>query len=72
MLAGRHDIITRLTRNEMPPKGNPPNLLAEITDPAEVDLLIKLARDFEFAGDQALAWEGDNKTEFQYPDRSAL
>ena len=69
-LMGRHDIITQLTRNEMPPKNNTLNLAAGIADPAERELLISLARDFESAGDQALAWEGDNKTEFQYPDPS--
>jgi hypothetical protein len=71
-LAGRHDIITQLTRNEMPPKNNALGLTPGIADPAERDLLIRLARDFESAGDQALAWEGDNKTEFQFPDPSAM
>src|SRR5689334_3381033 len=70
-LAGRHDIITQLTRNEMPPKNNTLGLAAGISDPAERDLLIGLARDFEAKGDKALAWEGDNKTEFQYPDPQA-
>ncbi|HEX8115357.1 MAG TPA: hypothetical protein VF516_46845, partial [Kofleriaceae bacterium] len=70
-LMGRHDIITQLTKNEMPPKNNTLNLTAGIADPAERELLISLARDFESAGDQALGWEGDNKTEFQYPDPSA-
>jgi hypothetical protein len=67
-LAGRHDIITQLTKNQMPPKSNTLGLAAGISDPAERDALIALARDFESAGDQALGWEGDNKTEFQYPD----
>jgi hypothetical protein len=70
-LVGRHDIITQLTRNEMPPKNNTLGLAAGIADAAERELLIQLARDFETAGDKALAWEGDNKTEFQYPDPSA-
>jgi hypothetical protein len=70
-LAGRHDIITQLTRNEMPPKNNTLGLTAGIADPTERDALLQLARDFESAGDQALAWEGDNKTEFQFPDPSA-
>lgn len=26
----------------------------------------------ESTGDQALGWEGDNKTEFQFPDPSAM
>jgi len=69
-LVGRHDIITQLTRNEMPPKNNTLGLTAGIADTAERDLLLQLARDFESAGDQALAWEGDNKTEFQFPDPS--
>jgi len=69
-LAGRHDIITQLTRNEMPPKNNTLGLTAGIADPAERDMLIQLARDFESAGDQALGWEGDNKIEFQFPDPS--
>ena len=67
-LAGRHDIVTQLTRNEMPPKDNTLNLPAGISNPAERQALISLARDFEAIGDKALAWEGDNKTEFQYPD----
>jgi hypothetical protein len=70
-LAGRHDIITQLTRNEMPPKDNALGLASGIADSAERELLISLALDFEAAGDQALAWEGDNKTEFQYRDPSA-
>jgi hypothetical protein len=69
-LTGRHDIIAQLTRNEMPPKDNVLGLAAGIADPAEREMLIGLARDFESAGDQALGWEGDNKTEFQYPDPS--
>jgi hypothetical protein len=71
-LAGRHDIITQLTKNEMPPKNNALGLAAGIADAAERELLIQLAREFETAGDKALAWEGDNKTEFQYPDPSAM
>jgi len=71
-LAGRHDIITQLTRNEMPPKNNTLGLTAGIADTAERDLLLQLARDFESAGDQALGWEGDNKTELQLPDPSAM
>ena len=67
-LAGRHDIITQLNKNQMPPKNNTLNLPAGISDPTERDLLIKLAREFETAGDKALTWEGDNKTQFQYPD----
>ncbi|HEY0476364.1 MAG TPA: hypothetical protein VGD37_02520 [Kofleriaceae bacterium] len=67
-LVGRHDIITQLTKNEMPPKDNTLGLRAGISDPAERDLLIGLARDFETTGDKALAWEGDNKTQFQFPD----
>jgi hypothetical protein len=70
-LAGRHDIVTQLTKNEMPPKNNTLHLAAGISDPAERDLLIGLARDFEATGDQALAWDGDNKVQFQYPDPSA-
>ena len=67
-LAGRHDIITQLVKNEMPPRGNVLGLTPGITDDAERGLLTGLARDFEAAGDQALAWEGDNKVEFKYPD----
>jgi hypothetical protein len=70
-LAGRHDIITQLTKNEMPPRNNTLNLAAGIADSAERDLLLQLARDFESTGDEALAWEGDNKPEFQFPDPSA-
>jgi len=62
-LAGRHDIITQLTKNEMPPRDNTLNLPAGIPDQAERELLLKLARDFETAGDEALAWEGDNKVQ---------
>ena len=50
------------------PKDNTLRLPAGISDPGERDQLISLARDFEAAGDKALAWEGENKTEFQYPD----
>jgi hypothetical protein len=71
-LAGRHDMITQLTRNEMPPRNNVLNLPAGIPDQAERELLLKLARDFESTGDRALEWEGDNKTQFQYPDPSAM
>lgn len=67
-LAGRHDIITQLMKNEMPPKDNTLGLAPGIADPAERDRLISLARDFEATGDKALAWEGDNKVEFSYPD----
>jgi hypothetical protein len=70
-LAGRHDIITQLTKNEMPPRNNTLGLPSGISDPAERDLLISLARDFEAAGDKALGWEGDNKTQFSYPDPQA-
>ena len=71
-LAGRHDMITQLTKNEMPPRNNALNLPAGIPDQAERELLLKLARDFEVAGDRALEWEGDNKTQFQFPDPSAM
>ncbi|HEY0993890.1 MAG TPA: hypothetical protein VGD80_42835 [Kofleriaceae bacterium] len=66
-LVGRHDIITQLMKNEMPPKDNTLNLPAGISNPAERERLIDAARDFEALGDKALAWEGDTKTEFQ-PD----
>ena len=67
-LVGRHDIITQLMKNQMPPKDNTLNLAAGISNPAEREGLINVARAFETIGDKALAWEGDNKTEFQYPD----
>jgi mono/diheme cytochrome c family protein len=67
-LAGRHDIIKQLMKNEMPPKDNTLGLPPGIADSAELALLTSLARDFEAAGDKALAWEGDNKTQFSYPD----
>jgi len=70
-LAGRHDIIAQLTKNQMPPKDNVLNLPAGIADPVERDALLGLAREFETAGDRALAWEGDNKAQFQFPDPSA-
>ncbi len=62
-LAGRHDIVSQLTDNVMPPEDNTLHLPAGIADQEERGLLIKLARDFESAGDQALGWEGDNKPE---------
>ena|SRR5690349_21230265 len=62
-LAGRHDIITQLTLNEMPPRDNTLGLTAGLPD-AERSALLGLAHDFEAAGDQALAWEGDNKAQF--------
>jgi hypothetical protein len=63
-LAGRHDIVTQLLTNEMPPEDNTLHLPAGIADSTERDLLLKLARDFETAGDDALAWEGDKKVQF--------
>jgi hypothetical protein len=69
-LVGRHDIIAQLTKNEMPPKDNALNLPAGITDSSEREALLGLARDFEAAGDTALAWEGDNKAQFRFPDPS--
>jgi mono/diheme cytochrome c family protein len=70
-LVGRHDIITQLENNQMPPRDNTFGLAAGIADPAERDQLISLARDFEATGDKALAWEGDNKDQFDYPDPQA-
>lgn len=67
-LAGRHDIIKQIERNEMPPKDNALDLPVGIADPVEREALLALARDFEAAGDQALGWEGDNKVQFAYPD----
>ncbi|HMG57037.1 MAG TPA: hypothetical protein VK601_26240 [Kofleriaceae bacterium] len=67
-LAGRHDIVKQLVKNQMPPKDNPLGLAPGITDAGERDQLTALARDFEAAGDRALAWEGDNKVQFAYPD----
>jgi hypothetical protein len=63
-LAGRHDIITQLERNEMPPRDNTLGLAAGIADAGERDQLLRLARDFRDAGDQALEWEGENKVQF--------
>jgi hypothetical protein len=70
-LAGRHDIVKQLVKNQMPPKDNTLGLAPGIADPAERDMLTALARDFEAAGDKALAWEGDNKDQFAYPDPAA-
>jgi hypothetical protein len=70
-LTGRHDIITQLESNAMPPEDNTLGLVAGIDDTAERDELISLARDFESAGDKALAWEGDNKEQFASPDSQA-
>jgi mono/diheme cytochrome c family protein len=64
-LAGRHDIITQLRKNQMPPKDNTLGLPAGISNTAEREGLLSVARDFETIGDKALAWEGDNKTEYQ-------
>jgi hypothetical protein len=63
-LAGRHDIVSQLETNAMPPEDNTLHLPAGIADSSERDLLLKLARDFEVAGDEALAWEGDKKVQF--------
>lgn len=57
-LAGRHDIITQLADDQMPPE-NDLGITAGITDDAERERLIRLAQDFEVAGDAALAWEGE-------------
>jgi hypothetical protein len=62
-LSGRHDLVTQLTDNAMPPEDNTLKLPAGIADPAEREALLALARDFERVGDQALAWEGENKTQ---------
>jgi hypothetical protein len=62
-LSGRHDIVTQLETNEMPPPDNTLHLPAGIEDSSERDLLLQLARDFEAAGDEALAWEGDKKVQ---------
>ncbi len=63
-LTGRHDLVAQLDANTMPPEDNTLHLPAGIADPAEREALLKLARDFEIAGDQALAWEGENKTQY--------
>jgi hypothetical protein len=63
-LTGRHDIVTQLISNAMPPEDNTLHLPPGINDPDERTGLLQLARDFEIAGDQALAWEGENKTQF--------
>jgi mono/diheme cytochrome c family protein len=66
-LAGRHDIITQLELNEMPPVDNTLGLAAGIADTGERDHLLRLARDFRDAGDNALEWEGENKVQFVAP-----
>jgi mono/diheme cytochrome c family protein len=66
-LAGRHDIITQIERNQMPPRDNTLGLAAGIADANEREQLLALARDFEAVGDKALAWEGDNKVQFAEP-----
>jgi mono/diheme cytochrome c family protein len=66
-LVGRHDIITQLEHNEMPPKDNTLGLAAGIADSGERDQLLRLARDFRDVGDKALEWEGDNKTQYLEP-----
>jgi hypothetical protein len=60
-LAGRHDIVSQIMDNTMPPEDNTLHLPAGIANDSDRDLLLKLARDFETAGDEALAWEGDKK-----------
>jgi hypothetical protein len=70
-LAGRHDIIAQLENNQMPPRDNTLGLAAGIADQTERDQLLALAREFEAAGDRAMAWEGDNKEQFRYPDPQA-
>ena len=67
-LAGRHDIVSQLVKNEMPPKDNTLGLASGISDNGERNALLGLARAFEATGDQALEWEGDNKVQFEYPD----
>jgi mono/diheme cytochrome c family protein len=66
-LTGRHDIINQLERNQMPPRDNTLGLAAGIADASEREQLLALAREFEAAGDKALAWEGDNKVQFAEP-----
>ncbi len=46
----------------MPPRSNTFSLPAGIAGSAEREVLNNLAHDFESAGDQALAQEGDHKT----------
>jgi len=62
-LTGRHDIVAQVMDNTMPPEDNTLHLPAGIVDDSERELLLKLARDFETAGDEALAWEGDKKVQ---------
>lgn len=55
-LAARHDIEAQLADNQMPPE-NTLGVPTGISDPAEQERLIRLARAFAASGDAALAWE---------------
>jgi hypothetical protein len=60
-LAGRNDIITQLSQNRMPPANNL-GLPVGITSDADRQELLSLAQAFKAAGDDALAFEGELKT----------
>lgn len=62
-LAGRDDLITDLQMNNMPPVDNTLGLPHGITDDADRQELLQLAQEFKAAGDEALAFEGELKTQ---------
>ena len=59
-LAGRHDIITQISDDLMPP-ANDLGIAPGIASAAECADLLSLAIAFAAAGDSALAWDGDFK-----------
>jgi hypothetical protein len=59
-LYSRHSIVAHLERNTMPPK-NDFGLPRGIQDEAARQKLLRLAKEFEAAGDAALAWQGELK-----------
>lgn len=57
-LTARHDLVTQLTANVMPPASERGS--AGLTDDSYRDELLALAKEFAQAGDRALAYEADH------------
>lgn len=65
-LYSRHSIVTHLERNTMPPR-NDHGLGIGISDAGTRTTMVELAKAFEAAGDEALAWEGELKPAVPVP-----
>ncbi len=58
-LSGRQDVVKQLTLNVMPPVDSLTNPTVGIDDEATRQMLLGLATEFQRAGDQAMAYEGE-------------